>query len=53
MTQGMEHLYYKDGMRELGAAEPGEEKAPERPDTDLSVTKCEPQEGRETDSTYS
>ena len=37
MTQGMEHLSYKDRLR-AGAVQHGEEKAPGRPESGLSVS---------------
>lgn len=38
MIQGMEHLPYEGRLRELGAIQPGEEEAPGRPQSDLSVS---------------
>jgi len=37
MIQGLEHLYYKDRLRELGLVQPGEEKAAGRPYSSLPV----------------
>ena len=37
MIQGLEHLSYEDRLR-AGAVQPGEEKAPGRPDNNLSVS---------------
>ena len=38
MIQGMGHLLNEDRLKELGAVQPGEEKAPGRPESGLSVT---------------
>jgi len=38
MTRGMEHLSYEERLRELGAVQPGEDKAAGRPCSSLSVT---------------
>jgi len=41
MIQGLEHLSYEERLKELETVQPGEEKAPERPDCSLAV----PEEG--------
>ena len=45
MIQGMEHLSYEDRLR-AGAVQHGEEKAAREPESGLSVSTGELQEGR-------
>ena len=39
MVQGMEHLSYEDRAERAGAVQPGQEKAPGRPESNFSVSK--------------